>query len=65
MTTQPAALKPLLSLPEFHRGPAPWRRTKTYELIASGELETVRIAGRQYLVMESFYRLCTPPSTEA
>jgi hypothetical protein len=54
--------KPALSIPAFQRGPAPWGKTKTYELINSGVLETVRIGGRQYVVMESFNRLVTPPT---
>jgi hypothetical protein len=56
----PAPHKPVLSIPAFQRGPAPWGKTKTYDLINSGVLETVRIGGRQYIVMASFNRLATP-----
>jgi hypothetical protein len=57
----PSPHKPVLSIPAFQRGPAPWGRTKTYELINSGVLETVRIGARNYIVMESFSRLTSPP----
>jgi len=33
---------------------------KTYELIKYGDLQIVRIAGRQYVVMASHERLITP-----
>jgi hypothetical protein len=56
----PAPQKPVLSIPAFQRGPAPWGRTKTYELINSGVLKTVRIGGRNYIDMKSFDRLITP-----
>ena len=52
--------RPILSIPAFQRGPSPWGKTKTYELINSGVLETVRIGGRQYIVMASFHRLIRP-----
>lgn len=59
----PAPQRPLEPIPVFVRRIAPWGKTKTYELINAGILETVRIAGRQYIVMESFNRLATPART--
>ena len=49
--------KKVKSIPDFIREDAPFDRNKTYKLIASGDLQTVRIGGRQYIKMESFNRL--------
>jgi len=46
--------------PRYQREDAAWGRSKTYELIKFGDLQTVRIAGRQYVVMASHERLITP-----
>jgi hypothetical protein len=52
--------KKIKSIPRYQREDAAWGRSKTYELIRSGDLQTVRIAGRQYVVMASHERLITP-----
>ena len=52
--------KKIKSIPRYQREDAAWGRSKTYELIKSGDLQTVRIAGRQYVVMASHERLITP-----
>jgi hypothetical protein len=57
MEQPPKKIKPI---PRFIEQDEPFGRTKVYDLIKSGELETVRIGGRQYVVMESFDRLITP-----
>jgi hypothetical protein len=49
--------KKVKSIPEFLKDDAPFGRVKVYQLIASGDLETVRIGGRQYIKMASFERL--------
>jgi hypothetical protein len=49
--------KKIKSIPRFQEEDAPWGRNKTYELIKAGELKTVRIGGRQYIVMASFDQL--------
>jgi hypothetical protein len=49
--------KKVKSIPAFLKEDAPWGRNKTYELIKSGDLKTVRIMGRQYVVMASFDQL--------
>jgi hypothetical protein len=58
MSESPA--KKIKSIPRYQREDAAWGRSKTYELIKSGDLQTVRIAGRQYVVMASHERLITP-----
>jgi hypothetical protein len=56
-TPVPVPPKKVKSIPDFLREDAPFERNKTYELIKSGALETVRIGGRQYIKMASFDRL--------
>ena len=56
------APKKIKSIPRYQREDAAWGRSKTYELIKTGDLQTVRIAGRQYIVMSSHEKLITPKS---
>jgi hypothetical protein len=50
------------SIPRYQREDAAWGRSKTFDLIKDGERKTVRIGGRQYIVMASHDRLITPPT---
>jgi hypothetical protein len=53
------------SIPRYQREDAAWGRSKTFELIRSGDLQTVRIGGRQSILMESHECLITPPAPGA
>ena len=61
----PLPQKKIKSIPDFVRQDAPLGRNKIYQLIKDGSLRTVRIAGRQYIVMASFERLITPENLGA
>ena len=56
--------KKIKSIPRYQREDAAWGRSKTYELIKSGDLQTVRIAGRQYVVMGTSASLRPPPNRQ-
>jgi hypothetical protein len=58
--TDGASQKKIKSIPQYSARDAAWGRSKTYELIASGDPQTVRVMGRQYIVMVSHERLITP-----
>lgn len=53
----PTPQKEIKSIPDYQREDAAWARNKTYQLISTGKLETVRIMGRQYIRMDSHRRL--------
>jgi len=59
MNRSPTPQKKIKSIPDFIKEDAPFGRNKVYELIKSGDLKTVRIGGRQYVVMSTFDRLIT------
>jgi hypothetical protein len=56
----PKPKKKLKPIPAFIREDAPFGHSKVYDLIKDGTLKTVRLGGRQYIVMESFERLIPP-----
>jgi hypothetical protein len=45
-SNQWSSLKKIKSIPQYQRADAGWGRSKTYELIASGDPQTVRVMGR-------------------
>jgi hypothetical protein len=54
----------LISLSDF-LATEPWGRTKLYELIEAGELETVRQGNRRYIVAASYHRYIERLRTES